>query len=38
MMGFVRSVPHLTLIDIDDGSLVNINTPEQYERLIADLR
>ena len=34
MMGLLRVVPHLTLIDITDGSLRNINTPEDYEALI----
>ena len=27
VMGLVRDVPHLTLVDVDPGSLVNINTP-----------
>lgn len=37
MMAFLRQVPHLTLVDIDDGSLRNINTPEEYEALVADV-
>lgn len=37
MMGFVRSVPHLTLVDITDGSLRNINTPEDLHELNAAL-
>ncbi len=37
VMGFVRDVPHLELVDITDGSLQNINTPEDYEALIAEL-
>lgn len=37
MMGLLRVVPHLTLIDITDGSLRNINTPEDYEALIDGL-
>ena len=36
MMAFLRQVPHLTLVDIDDGSLRNINTPEEYADLVAD--
>ncbi len=30
VFGFLQCVPHLTLIDIDDGSLVDINTPSDY--------
>jgi len=37
VMGFVAAIPHLELVDITDGSLRNINTPEDYEQLLADL-
>lgn len=37
MMGFVRSVPHLTLVDVTDGSLFNVNTPEDLARLESDI-
>jgi molybdopterin-guanine dinucleotide biosynthesis protein A len=37
VMGLVTAVPHLELVDITDGSLRNINTPEDYESLLADL-
>ena len=30
VFGFLQEVPHLTLIDIDDGSLADINTPTDY--------
>ncbi len=33
VMGLVRDVPHLTLVDVDPGSLVNINTPDDLEPL-----
>ena len=36
MMAFLGRVPHLTLIDITDGSLRNINTPEEYEALVEE--
>ena len=35
MMGFLRRVPILSPIDITDGSLANVNSPEDYERLLA---
>ena len=38
LMAFVRGLPHLTLVDITDGSLRNINTPEDYEALRSGLR
>jgi len=38
VMGFVRDVPHLELVDITDGSLRNINTPRDHEALAVDLR
>lgn len=38
MMGLLRAVPHLTLVDITDGTLRNINTPEDYEALVDELR
>jgi molybdopterin-guanine dinucleotide biosynthesis protein A len=37
VMGFVTAIPHLELVDVTDGSLRNVNTPEDYERLLADL-
>ena len=37
LMAFVRRVPHLTLVDITDGSLRNINTPQDYEALRSGL-
>ena len=37
MMAFLRSIPHLALVDVDERPLRNINTPEDYERLVADL-
>jgi len=36
VIGFVRDVSHLELVDITDGSLRNINTPADYEALIAE--
>ena len=36
MMAFLEEVPHLTLIDITDGSLRNVNTPEEYAVLVED--
>jgi molybdopterin-guanine dinucleotide biosynthesis protein A len=35
LMAFVRRVPHLTLVDITDGSLRNVNTPDDYTELVA---
>lgn len=37
MIGFVGDVPHLELVDITDGSLRNVNTPEDYEALRSEL-
>jgi molybdenum cofactor guanylyltransferase len=37
VMGLASDVPHLELVDIDDGSLRNINTPEDHRALLADL-
>ena len=37
VMGFVRDVPHLELVDITDGSLRNVNTPEDYAALMDEL-
>jgi len=37
VMGLITAVPHLELVDITDGSLRNINAPEDYESLLADL-
>jgi molybdopterin-guanine dinucleotide biosynthesis protein A len=34
VMGFVRDVPHLELVDVTDGSLRNVNTTEDYATLI----
>jgi len=36
VMGFVRDVPHLELVDVTDGSLGNVNTQADYDALIAD--
>jgi hypothetical protein len=36
-MGFVTAIPHLELVDVTDGSLRNVNTPEDYDHLLADL-
>jgi molybdopterin-guanine dinucleotide biosynthesis protein A len=33
VMGFALGVPYLELVDIDDGSLMNINTPDDYAAL-----
>ena len=33
MMAFLRRVPHLTLVDVPEGPLRNINTPEDYASL-----
>ena len=38
MMAFIRRVPHLTLVDVDAKALRNINTQNEYEALLADLR
>ncbi len=35
MMAFLRRVPHLTLVDVTDGSLRNVNTPDDYTALVA---
>ena len=35
MMAFLRCVPHLTLVDVTDGSLRNVNTPDDYAALVA---
>jgi len=35
LMAFLRRVPHLTLVDITDGSLRNVNTPDDYAELVA---
>jgi molybdopterin-guanine dinucleotide biosynthesis protein A len=35
VMGFVRDVPHLELVDVTDGSLRNVNTQADYDALIA---
>mgnify|MGYP001826365355 CR=1 FL=1 len=37
MMAFLSKVPHLELVDITDGSLRNINTPQDYEALRSGL-
>jgi len=37
MMAFLRTIPHFTLVDVDEGPLRNINTPEDYEALIAEI-
>lgn len=34
LMAFVRNVPHVTLVDVTDGSLRNVNTPEDYEAFL----
>lgn len=31
VMGLVRAVPHLTLVDVDPGSLINVNSPADLE-------
>lgn len=36
MMAFVRRVPHLTLVDVEQEVLRNINTQTEYEALIAE--
>ncbi|MGI9529924.1 MAG: molybdenum cofactor guanylyltransferase [Acidimicrobiia bacterium] len=38
MMAFIRRAPHLTLVDVDELTLRNINTQADYEALIADTR
>jgi len=38
MMAFIRRAPHLTLVDVDELTLRNINTQSEYEALVADLR
>jgi molybdenum cofactor guanylyltransferase len=37
MMSFLGAIPHLELVDITDGSLFNVNTPEDYQQLLNDL-
>ena len=36
VVGLLRSIPVLSLVDIDDGSVIEVNTPQDLELLSAD--
>ena len=38
LMGFLRSVPHLTLVDVPDHELANVNTGTDLEAVLATIR